>query len=240
VLFDSPGERRPGGRASGKMAIWGAATSGLQRYRRCSTRRRPGLVYRRSGSPRSPRWCNNLSGYMTRRRCQAFTMGVKAASIPPPCGRRCATASPVAVAPSMAWRYFLPNVYDPPRFALKARAQDVCWPPRSAAKSGVPMRLPTSTLEEMTEALARGWRAAIRDRRWILQQERAGPTSRSIPPTSPLCCARAHTKPLRLPRYEGDGAARGRRGHERQDCAGPLTPPAFGHLPSEAGEEARG
>jgi len=69
---------------------------------------------------------------------------------------------------------FLPNVYDPPSFALKLAHKDVTLATALGRELGVPMRLCNMALEEMTEAMNRGW--AGRDSRvaMLLQQERAG------------------------------------------------------------------
>src|SRR5690606_10679015 len=69
---------------------------------------------------------------------------------------------------------FLPGTYDPPNFALRLAHKDVTLATALGRELGVPMRLANMTLEEMTEAMARGW--AGRDSRsvMLLQQERAG------------------------------------------------------------------
>jgi 3-hydroxyisobutyrate dehydrogenase-like beta-hydroxyacid dehydrogenase len=69
---------------------------------------------------------------------------------------------------------FLPNTYDPAAFALRLAHKDVTLATALGRELGVPMRLSNMTLEEMTEALNRGW--AGRDSRvaMLLQQERAG------------------------------------------------------------------
>ncbi len=69
---------------------------------------------------------------------------------------------------------FLPNVYDPPSFALKLAHKDVTLATALGRELGVPMRLCNMALEEMTEAMNRGW--AGRDSRvaMLLQEERAG------------------------------------------------------------------
>ncbi len=71
---------------------------------------------------------------------------------------------------------FLPGVYDPPAFALRLAHKDVSLATALARELGVPMRLSNLALEELTEALNRGW--AERDSRvaMLLQQERAGVT----------------------------------------------------------------
>jgi len=70
--------------------------------------------------------------------------------------------------------HFLPGTYEPAAFALNLAHKDVALATALGREIGVPMRLCNLTLEEMTEALARGW--GQRDSRCVmlLQQERAG------------------------------------------------------------------
>lgn len=72
---------------------------------------------------------------------------------------------------------FLTGVYDPPDFALRLLHKDVSLACQLAREVSVPMRLTNLALQELTEALNRGW--GQRDSRVgaLLQQERAG-----IPP----------------------------------------------------------
>jgi 3-hydroxyisobutyrate dehydrogenase len=69
---------------------------------------------------------------------------------------------------------FLPGTFDPPAFALRLAHKDVSLATALGREVGVPMRVANLTLEEMTEALNRGW--AGRDSRvaMLLQEERAG------------------------------------------------------------------
>lgn len=69
---------------------------------------------------------------------------------------------------------FLTGIFDPPSFALRLGHKDVSLTMALAREYGVPTRLASLTLEEMTEAMARGW--ADRDSRvfTLLQEERAG------------------------------------------------------------------
>jgi 3-hydroxyisobutyrate dehydrogenase len=71
---------------------------------------------------------------------------------------------------------FLPGTFDPPAFALRLAHKDVSLATALGREVGVPMRVANLTLEEMTEALNRGW--AGRDSRvaMLLQEERAGVT----------------------------------------------------------------
>jgi 3-hydroxyisobutyrate dehydrogenase-like beta-hydroxyacid dehydrogenase len=76
---------------------------------------------------------------------------------------------------------FLPGAFDPPAFTLKLAHKDVTLATALARELGVPMRLANLTLEEMTEALNRGW--SQRDSRvaMLLQEERAG-VQIAVPP----------------------------------------------------------
>ncbi len=69
---------------------------------------------------------------------------------------------------------FLPGKFDPPAFALRLAHKDVSLATSLGRENNVPMRLANLTLEEMTEALNRGW--GDRDSRvaMLLQEERAG------------------------------------------------------------------
>jgi 3-hydroxyisobutyrate dehydrogenase len=69
---------------------------------------------------------------------------------------------------------FLRGNYDPPNFALRLAHKDVSLAVALGREHKVPMRVANLVLEEMTEALNRGW--ADRDSRspMLLQEERAG------------------------------------------------------------------
>jgi 3-hydroxyisobutyrate dehydrogenase-like beta-hydroxyacid dehydrogenase len=69
---------------------------------------------------------------------------------------------------------FLPGKFDPPSFTLQLAHKDVSLATALGRELGVPMRIANLTLEEMTEALNRGW--GQRDSRvsMLLQEERAG------------------------------------------------------------------
>ncbi len=69
---------------------------------------------------------------------------------------------------------FLPGTFDPPSFSLTLAHKDVALATGLGRELGVPMRLANLVLEEMTEALNRGW--GPRDSRvsMLLQEERAG------------------------------------------------------------------
>ena len=106
---------------------------------------------------------------------EAFTMGVKAGVDPLTLWKavRNGVTGRRRTFDGLA-EHFLPNVYDPPRFALKLAHKDVSLATQVGREVGVPMRLANLTLEEMTEALGRGWEGRDSRSSMILQQERAG------------------------------------------------------------------
>ena len=177
-LFDSPVSGGPGGAASGKMAIWvGGDEAVFQRYRPVLDGAGDQILHIGPiGSASVAKLVHNLAGYVINTAlAEAFTMGVKA-----------------GVDPLTLWKairqgangrrrtfdtlgeHFLPGHYDPARFALKLAHKDVSLATQVGKEVGVPMRLSNLTLEEMTEALARGWEKRDSRSSMILQQERAG------------------------------------------------------------------
>ena len=74
----------------------------------------------------------------------------------------------------MLTNQFLPGKFENPAFALKLAHKDMGLGTGLAKELGVPMRLANMTLEEMTEALARGWGEQDSRAFLKLQTERAG------------------------------------------------------------------
>ena len=119
---------------------------------------------------------HNCAGYIVQTAmAEVFTMGVKAGVDP--------LALWKAVRQGAGGRrrtfdglvdQFLPNKFEPPAFALRLAHKDVTLATALGREHKVPMRLANITLEEMTEAMNRGW--AERDSRvaMLLQEERAG------------------------------------------------------------------
>jgi 3-hydroxyisobutyrate dehydrogenase-like beta-hydroxyacid dehydrogenase len=119
---------------------------------------------------------HNCAGYMIQTAlAEVFTMGVKAGVDPLAIFRavRQGARGRVRTFDSLADN-FLPGTFDPPSFALRLAHKDVSLAVAVGREHKVPMRLANITLEEMTEALNRGW--GDRDSRvaMLLQEERAG------------------------------------------------------------------
>jgi 3-hydroxyisobutyrate dehydrogenase len=119
---------------------------------------------------------HNMTGYaITVAIAEAFTMGVKAGVDPLTLFEAIRAG---AIGRRRTYDYiadqFLPDAYDPPAFALRLAHKDVSLATALGREVGVPMRLSNLALEDMTEALARGW--SDRDSRVVmkLQTERAG------------------------------------------------------------------
>lgn len=119
---------------------------------------------------------HNLSGYaLNAIMAEVFAMGAKAGLEP--------LALYAAIRQGVHGRrrtydgvteQFLPNSYDPPAFQLRLAHKDVSLACALGREVGVPMRFAALTLEEMTEALNRGW--GHRDSRsaMLLELERSG------------------------------------------------------------------
>jgi 3-hydroxyisobutyrate dehydrogenase len=76
---------------------------------------------------------------------------------------------------------FLPGTYDPPSFALKLGHKDVSLATALGRQVGVPMRMANLALEELTEALNRGWGDQDSSSFMRLELERAG-IDLAVPP----------------------------------------------------------
>jgi len=119
---------------------------------------------------------HNCAGYVIQAGlAEVFTMGVKAGVEPLALwqavrrgaqGRR-GTFEGLA-------EHLLPGKFDPPDFALRLARKDVDLAVSVGREYDVPMRLANLVLQEMTEAMNRGW--GDRDSRvaMLLQEERAG------------------------------------------------------------------
>lgn len=76
---------------------------------------------------------------------------------------------------------FLPGQYEPPSFALRLGHKDVSLATALGREVGVPMRLANLALEELTEALNRGWGDKDSSAFMRLEEERSG-VQMAVPP----------------------------------------------------------
>lgn len=177
-FLDAPVSGGPGGARSGKLSLWVGGDQAV--YERLlplfgAIGDRPRHIGE-IGAGSVAKLVHNCAGYAVQAAlAEVFTMGVKA-GVPP-------LALWAAIRQGAHGRrrtfdglgeQFLAGSFDPPAFALRLAHKDVSLATQLGREVGVPMRLANLTLEEMTEALARGW--GERDSRvaMVLQEERAG------------------------------------------------------------------
>jgi 3-hydroxyisobutyrate dehydrogenase len=177
-MLDAPVSGGPRGAKTGKLAIWvGGDKDVFERHKAVLGAMGDQVRYVGPiGQATVAKLVHNCAGYaIGTALAEVFTMGVKAGVEP--------LALFEAVRQGALGRrrtfdglidQFLPGVYDPPAFMLRHAHKDVSLAVALGKEVAVPMRLCNLTLEEMTEALNRGW--AERDSRsaLLLQQERAG------------------------------------------------------------------
>jgi len=177
-MLDAPVSGGPRGAKTGKLAIWvGGDKDVFERHKDVLGAMGDQVRYVGPiGQATVAKLVHNCAGYaIGTALAEVFTMGVKAGVEP--------LALFEAVRQGALGRrrtfdglidQFLPGVYDPPAFMLRHAHKDVSLATALAKEVGVPMRLCNLALEEMTEAMNRGW--AERDSRsaLLLQQERAG------------------------------------------------------------------
>lgn len=177
-FLDAPVSGGPRGAASGKLAIWvGGDKATFDKYQAALSAMGDQARYiGEIGAGSIAKLVHNASSAaIAQVQAETFTMGIKAGVDP--------LALFEAVRQGAAGRsrtfdrlsgQFLTGVYDPPDFALRLIHKDVSLACQLAREVGVPMRLTNMALQELTEALNRGW--GHRDSRVgaLLQQERAG------------------------------------------------------------------
>jgi 3-hydroxyisobutyrate dehydrogenase len=119
---------------------------------------------------------HNCAGYMIQcAMAEVFTMGVKAGVEPMALWQAVRKGATGRRGPFEGLaEHLLPGKFDPPDFALRLARKDVDLAVGVGREYDVPMKMATIALQELTEALNRGW--AERDSRvaMLLQEERAG------------------------------------------------------------------
>ena len=128
------------------------------------------------GSGSIAKLVHNCAGYIFQGAiAEVFTMGVKAGVEPLALWQAVRKGAQGRSGPFERMAdHLLPGNFDPPDFALRLARKDVDLAVAVGREYDVPMRLANLTLQEMTEALNRGW--GNRDSRvpMLLQEERAG------------------------------------------------------------------
>ena len=177
-LLDAPVSGGPKGAETRKLAIWVGGDETLYRTHEQLLRDigdQPSYIGP-IGAASVAKLVHNCAGYTLQAAlAEVFTMGVKGGVDPLVLWRvvRQGFVGRARVFDRLADQ-FLPAVFDPPNFRLQLAHKDVSLATALGRELNVPMRLANLALEELTEAVNRGW--SERDSRvaMLLQEERAG------------------------------------------------------------------
>ena len=176
-MLDAPVSGGPAGARSGKLAIWvGGEPDVFDRYKPVLDAIGDQVMYVGPiGAGSVAKLVHNCSGYMIQcALAEAFTMGIKAGVEP--------LALWQAVRQGAVGRqrtfdrlpdHFLSGKFDPPDFALRLAHKDVSLATQVGREHNVPMRMAHLALDELTEAMNRGWGARDSRVAMLLQEERA-------------------------------------------------------------------
>jgi len=177
-VLDAPVSGGPGGAKTRRLAIWvGGERAVYDRYRPLLGAMGDQPYYVGPvGAGAVAKLVHNCASFTIRAvLAEVFSMGVKA-----------------GVAPDLLWQAvrqgnsgrrrtfdglaekFLPGEFEPPSFALRLGHKDVSLATALGREYGVPMRLANLALEEITEALGRGWGDRDSSSFMLLEEERAG------------------------------------------------------------------
>ena len=177
-LLDAPVSGGPKGAETKKLAIWVGGDETI--YRKYESLLhdigdQPSYIGP-IGAASVAKLVHNCAGYTLQAAlAEVFTMGVKGGVDPLVLWRvvRQGFVGRARVFDRLADQ-FLPAVFDPPNFRLHLAHKDVSLATALGRELNVPMRLANLALEELTEAVNRGW--SERDSRvaMLLQEERAG------------------------------------------------------------------
>ena len=184
-LLDAPVSGGPTGAKTRKLAIWvGGDQEIYNRFEPLLRDLGDRPAYIGSiGVASVAKLVHNCAGYVLQGAlAEVFTMGVKGGVDPLVLWRvvRQGFVGRARVFDRLADQ-FLPAVFDPPNFRLKLAHKDVTLATSLGRELAVPMPLANLTLEELTEAVNRGW--SERDSRvaMLLQEERAGVQIKVMP-----------------------------------------------------------
>ena len=179
-VLDAPVSGGPSGARTRRLAIWvGGERAVFERHRLLLEAMGDQPYYVGPvGAGAVAKLVHNCASFTIRAvLAEVFSMGVKA-----------------GVAPEMLWQAvrqgnsgrrrtfdvlaekFLPGEFEPPSFALRLGHKDVSIATALGREHGVPMRLCNLALEEITEALNRGWGERDSSSFMLLEEERAGVT----------------------------------------------------------------
>src|SRR5579875_81460 len=182
-MLDSPVSGGPSGAASGKMAIWvGGDQQIFNRHKAVLDAMGDQAAYIGPiGAGTIAKLVHNCtSAVLGAALAEVFTMGIKAGVDPLDLWEAVRQGATGRVRTfDRLGNKFLTGQHDPADFALRLLHKDVSLAVGLGREIGVPMRLANLALEELTEAMNRGWGQRNSTVGMLLQQERAG-----IPPLS--------------------------------------------------------
>jgi 3-hydroxyisobutyrate dehydrogenase len=184
-VLDAPVSGGPDGARSGRLALWvggdpeafGRVLPVLESFSDAVHHIGP------LGSGTVAKLVHNLSGYILQTGlAETFTLGVKAGLDPEVLWRavRMGALGRRRTFDTLA-RNYLTGAFDPPGFALALAHKDVSLACQLGRELGVPMRMANLTLQELTEAVNRGWSGRDSRVAMVLQEERAGVEVRVSP-----------------------------------------------------------
>jgi 3-hydroxyisobutyrate dehydrogenase len=177
-FLDAPVSGGPKGAQSGKLAIWVGGDEAVFRRFESVLRAMGDQPYYVGpiGAGTVAKLAHNAASFTIQAAlAEVFTLGVKAGVEPLALLRalRQGATGRKRTFDRLA-EHFLPGVYDPPAFTVRLAHKDMKLALELAAEQKVPMAVGKVALEELEEAMRRGW--AERDCRvaMTLQEERAG------------------------------------------------------------------
>jgi len=178
AMLDSPVSGGPAGAESGKLALWvGGEQKVFEQHQPVLAAIGDQVRYIGPiGAGSIAKLVHNCAGYVINAGlAEVFALGVKA-GVEPLALWEAVRNGAIGRARTFdqLTRHFLLGKFDPAQFALKLAHKDVSLATALARELGVPMRLANLTLEEMTEALGRGWGGRDSRSMMLLELERAG------------------------------------------------------------------
>jgi 3-hydroxyisobutyrate dehydrogenase len=178
ALLDAPVSGGPAGAKSRKLAIWvGGDPAVFEQHRAVLDAIGDQVIYVGAiGAGCVTKLVHNCAGYTIQAAlAEVFSLGVKAGVEPLALWQ---SVRQGAVGRSGTFdrllNQFLAGTFDPPTFALRLAHKDMTLATELARELHVPMRAAGLALDELTEAMNRGWSARDSRVAMLLQEERAG------------------------------------------------------------------
>ena len=184
-FLDAPISGGPAGAASGKLAIWvGGDKAIYDKYEAvlkamADQARYIGAI----GAGSVAKLVHNCtSAALSAVLAETFTLGIKAGVEPLALFEavRHGVTGKQRVFDRLA-NHFLQGKYDPPAFAMRLVQKDQALGMQLAREVGVPMRIGNMVLQEIDEAMNRGWGGRDAVAYLLLQQERSGIEPVAVP-----------------------------------------------------------